>query len=59
MSQYRMPAVVVRLLIGAALSGAIGAGTMPSGHMAAESTAAAAGALPTTNSFSGYIIAVG
>lgn len=59
MSQFRMPAVVVRLLIGATLAGAIGAGAMPSGQSAAGSTATAAGALPTTSSFSGYIIAVG
>lgn len=59
MSQSRMPAIVVRLLIGAALAGAVGAGAMPSGQSAIESTAAAAGALPTTSSFSGYIIAVG
>jgi len=58
MSQLRMPAVV-RLLMCAALAGAVSAGTLPSGRTADESNTAAADEMPTTSSFSGYIIAVG
>ena len=58
MSHLRMPAVV-RLLMCAALAGTVSAGTLPSGRTADESNTAAADELPTMNSFSGYIIAVG
>jgi hypothetical protein len=49
---------VVRLLWCAALLGAFGGNAMPAGQTT-ESARVAATDLPTTNSFSGYIIAVG
>jgi hypothetical protein len=57
MSRVTMP-VLVRLLMCAALFGVLSASATPSGQ-AAEESATAATHLPTTNSFSGYIIAVG
>jgi hypothetical protein len=51
--------VLVRLLMCAALFGVSSASTMRSGEPAEQSASAAATDLPTTNSFSGYIIAVG
>jgi hypothetical protein len=54
MSRVTMP-VLVRLLMCAALFGVLGATTLPND----ESASNAATHLPTTNSLSGYIIAVG
>ena len=54
MSRVTMP-VLVRLLLCAALFGVLSASTLPS----QESASNAATHLPTTNSLSGYIIAVG
>lgn len=57
---FRVPMpVLVRLLMCAALFGVSSASTMRSGEPAEQSASAAATDLPTTNSFSGYIIAVG
>jgi hypothetical protein len=58
MSRVTMP-VLVRLLMCAALFGVLGASATPSGHWPDEGASTAATHLPTTNSFSGYIIAVG
>lgn len=57
MTRVSMPELV-RLLMCAALFGVLGASATPSGQTADESVSTAAH-LPTTNSFSGYIIAVG
>lgn len=57
MSQVRMP-VLVRLLTCAALVGVVSASTMPTDEASAQG-ASSAEHLPTTNSLSGYIIAVG
>jgi hypothetical protein len=54
MSRVTMP-VLVRLLMCAALAGVLSASTEPS----QDGASSAATHLPTTNSFSGYIIAVG
>lgn len=58
MSRVTMP-VLVRLLLCAALFGVLGASTTPSSQSSNEGDSSAATHLPTTNSFSGYIIAVG
>jgi len=58
MSRVTMP-VLVRLLMCAALFGVLGASTAPSAQWAQESASMPGSHLPTTNSFSGYIIAVG
>jgi hypothetical protein len=58
MSRVTMP-VLFRLLMCAALFGALGASTMPSRDLSQESASTPATHLPTTNSLSGYIIAVG
>jgi len=58
MSQVTMP-VLVRLLLCAALFGVLSASATPSGQAAYESASMPDGHLPTTNSLSGYIIAVG
>ena len=57
MSRVTMP-VLVRLLLCAALV-VLGASTTPSSQWSNEGDSSAATHLPTTNSFSGYIIAVG
>ena len=54
MSRVTMP-VLVRLLLCAALFGVLGASASPS----QESASGSESHLPTTNSLSGYIIAVG
>ena len=54
MSRFTMP-VLVRLLLVAALVGAFGASQAPSQEVASMPGTH----LPTTNSLSGYIIAVG
>jgi hypothetical protein len=54
MSRVHLP-VLVRLLMCAALFGVLGAATTPS----QESASTPESHLPTTNSLSGYIIAVG
>jgi hypothetical protein len=51
--------VLVRLLLCAALFGVFSASTTPSNQWSYEGDSSAATHLPTTNSFSGYIIAVG
>jgi hypothetical protein len=58
MSRVSMP-VLVRLLMCAALFGVLGATTTPSGQWPQESASTPTSHLPTTNSLSGYIIAVG
>jgi hypothetical protein len=58
MSRVTMP-VLVRLLMCAALFGVLGAGTTSEAQWPQEGASSAATHLPTTNSFSGYIIAVG
>jgi hypothetical protein len=58
MSRVTMP-VLVRLLMCAALFAVLGASTTPSNQWSHEGSNSAAEHLPTTNSFSGYIIAVG
>jgi hypothetical protein len=57
MSRVTMP-VLVRLLLCAAFV-VLGASTTPSNQWSHEGDSTAATHLPTTNSFSGYIIAVG
>jgi len=57
MSQVRMP-VLVRLLTCAALVGVLSASTMPTDDASAQGGSSSEH-LPTTNSLSGYIIAVG
>jgi len=57
MSRVTMP-VLVRLLMCAALFAVLGASASPSSQCSQEGDSAATH-LPTTNSFSGYIIAVG
>jgi len=57
MSRVTTP-VLVRLLLCAALV-VLGASTTPSNQWSNEGDGSAATHLPTTNSFSGYIIAVG
>jgi hypothetical protein len=51
--------VLVRLLACAALFGAVSVSLVPDGQWSQSSANAPATHLPTTNSFSGYIIAVG
>jgi hypothetical protein len=51
--------VLVRLLMCAALVEVLSASTNPSSQWSYEGSNSAATHLPTTNSFSGYIIAVG
>lgn len=58
MSQVIMP-VAVRLLLCAALFGVLSASTTLPCQAAYESASTTGGHLPTTNSLSGYIIAVG
>lgn len=58
MSRVFMP-VLVRLLMCAALVEVLSASTNPSSQWSYEGSNSAATHLPTTNSFSGYIIAVG
>lgn len=58
MSRVIMP-VLVRLLMCAALSAVLSASTNPSSQWSYEGANSAATHLPTTNSLSGYIIAVG
>jgi len=58
MSRVTMP-VLVRLLLCAALFGVLSASTKPSGLWPEDGASSAAMHLPTTNSLSGYIIAVG
>ena len=57
MSQVHKP-VLVRLLMCAALVAVVSASTMPADQSSAQG-ASSVEHLPTTNSFSGYIIAVG
>ena len=57
MSRVTMP-VLVRLLMCAALFAVLGASASPSSQWSHEGDSVATH-LPTTNSFSGYIIAVG
>ena len=57
MSRFRTP-VLVRLLMCATLLG-VGASATRSGQTPDKSVSVAATDLPTTDSFSGYIIAVG
>jgi hypothetical protein len=58
MSRVTMP-VLVRLLLCAALFGVLSASATPSTQSAYESASMPDAHLPTTNSLSGYIIAVG
>jgi len=58
MSLVTMP-VVVRLLSCAALFGAVSVSSAPDGQWSQSNASTPATYLPTTNSFSGYIIAVG
>lgn len=58
MSRVTMP-VPVRLLLCAALFGVLSASTTLPGQAAYESASTPDAHLPTTNSLSGYIIAVG
>lgn len=58
MSRVIMP-VLVRLLMCAALFAVMSASTQPSSEWSYEGSHSAATDLPTTNSLSGYIIAVG
>jgi hypothetical protein len=57
MSRLTMP-VLVRLLLCGALV-VLGASMTPSSQWSSEGNSSAATHLPATNSFSGYIIAVG
>jgi hypothetical protein len=58
MSRVTMP-VLVRLLACAALYGAVSVSSVPDGQWSQSSANTPNTHLPTTNSFSGYIIAVG
>lgn len=58
MSRVTMP-VLVRLLMSAALFAVVSVSATPSGQAAYERASMPGGHLPTTDSLSGYIIAVG